>query len=295
MHTCPMAPSAREPPDAWVPLGGVGAPGLLGPRGAAGSLGGVPGHLGPGGGGSGGPWGHLGPPGSLGVPGRLGPCRLRRRRDSGPDGFSGFGARPAATPAGRGTQASGPGSQASSRGGSTTLPGARPAMGSLAAEGPEPPGTAPPSTPEPTVAPEPRGAPPFLAWLVAGALVGVLLAGALGAALVHRHVRPHLRRRPGESGTREPRAKKLASSREDDEEPIYEVAESPLESPLTPAPLILHPVTSDPAPRPRHLLTLHAVTPDPSPQPRHPLTPNPSPRPPPALHPLTPDPSPRPP
>lgn len=165
-------------------------------------------------------------------------------------------------------------------------------MGTLAAE---PPSTAPPSTAEPTAAPAPHSAPPFLAWLVAGALVGVLFAGTLGAALVHRHVRPRPHRHPGEIGTREPRAKKPAASRKDDEEPIYEVAESPLESPMTPAPLILHPATSDPAPRPRHPLTLHPATSDLAPRPRHPLTPDPAPRPPLALHPLTPDPLPRPP
>nr|XP_056703749.1 carcinoembryonic antigen-related cell adhesion molecule 19-like [Euleptes europaea] len=88
---------------------------------------------------------------------------------------------------------------------------------------------APPTTPPLTTLP--AKVPSMLGWIVAGVLVGILLAGALGAILVYRFVLQKAEPGTGVAMKLDPRGKKPPASKRDDKEPIYEVMDSPVESP----------------------------------------------------------------
>ncbi|XP_054854787.1 carcinoembryonic antigen-related cell adhesion molecule 19-like [Eublepharis macularius] len=88
---------------------------------------------------------------------------------------------------------------------------------------------APPTTPPVTTLP--AKVPSTLGWIVAGVLVGILLAGALGAILVYRFVLQKAEPGTGVAMKLDPRGKKNPASRRDDKEPIYEVMDLPMESP----------------------------------------------------------------
>ncbi|XP_077192777.1 cell adhesion molecule CEACAM19 [Paroedura picta] len=77
----------------------------------------------------------------------------------------------------------------------------------------------------------PAKAPSMLGWIVAGVLVGILLAGALGAILVYRFVLLKAEPGTGVAMKLDPRGKKPPTSKCDDTEPIYEVMDSSVESP----------------------------------------------------------------
>ncbi|KAL8219727.1 UNVERIFIED_CONTAM: hypothetical protein K2H54_031952, partial [Gekko kuhli] len=88
---------------------------------------------------------------------------------------------------------------------------------------------APPTTPPLTTMP--AKTPSMLGWIVAGVLVGILLAGALGAILVYRFVLQKAEPGTGVAMKLDPRVKKPPTSKRDDTEPIYEVMDVPVESP----------------------------------------------------------------
>ncbi|XP_067411434.1 carcinoembryonic antigen-related cell adhesion molecule 19 isoform X2 [Emydura macquarii macquarii] len=83
-------------------------------------------------------------------------------------------------------------------------------------------------TPSASAAPS---TPQVLGWVVAGVVVGVLLAGALGAVIIYHLVLQQSDLAGGSTGRLDPKGKKPARSARDDMEPIYEVMESPLELP----------------------------------------------------------------
>ncbi|XP_015273804.1 PREDICTED: carcinoembryonic antigen-related cell adhesion molecule 19-like [Gekko japonicus] len=87
---------------------------------------------------------------------------------------------------------------------------------------------APPTTPPLTTLP--AKTPSMLGWIVAGVLVGILLAGALGATLVYRFVLQKAEPGTGVAMKLDQRVKKPPASKRDDTEPIYEVMDSPVES-----------------------------------------------------------------
>ncbi|XP_053123634.1 carcinoembryonic antigen-related cell adhesion molecule 19 [Hemicordylus capensis] len=78
---------------------------------------------------------------------------------------------------------------------------------------------------------EPAKVPWMMGWIVAGVVVGILLAGALGAAVVYRFVLQKADPGSGVAGKLDARVKKPPVSKHDDKEPIYEVMDSPVESP----------------------------------------------------------------
>nr|XP_020668175.1 carcinoembryonic antigen-related cell adhesion molecule 19 [Pogona vitticeps] len=107
-----------------------------------------------------------------------------------------------------------------------------------------------PTTQMPSVKEQPR-APLMLGWIVAGVVVGILLAGALGAILVYRFVLYKTEPGPGVTGKLDPRGKKTLAPKHGDKEPIYEVMDSPVESPQTGGkepPPILGPLPTLPGP-----------------------------------------------
>ncbi|XP_042294759.1 carcinoembryonic antigen-related cell adhesion molecule 19 isoform X2 [Sceloporus undulatus] len=85
------------------------------------------------------------------------------------------------------------------------------------------------STPQTPSIKEPTRPPSMLGWIVAGVMVGVLLAGAVGATLVYRFVLYKMEPSTG----MDPRGRKTPAPKHDDKEPIYEVMDSPVESPKT--------------------------------------------------------------
>ncbi|KAK9394396.1 carcinoembryonic antigen-related cell adhesion molecule 19 [Crotalus adamanteus] len=82
----------------------------------------------------------------------------------------------------------------------------------------------------------PKG-PSQLGWIVAGVLVGILLCGAVGAAMVYRFVLRKSEPSTGAAGKLDLGVKKSSSSKHDDKEPIYEVFDSPVRTPMDPLPL----------------------------------------------------------
>ncbi|KYO37085.1 carcinoembryonic antigen-related cell adhesion molecule 19 [Alligator mississippiensis] len=79
---------------------------------------------------------------------------------------------------------------------------------------------------EPPPAWAPPAAPQYLGWVVAAVLVGALLAGALGTAVLYRRLRR------AEPATRAMGKLDPQVSGRSDKQHIYEVMESPLDSPL---------------------------------------------------------------
>ncbi|XP_025025597.1 carcinoembryonic antigen-related cell adhesion molecule 19 isoform X2 [Python bivittatus] len=79
--------------------------------------------------------------------------------------------------------------------------------------------------------------PSMVGWIVAGVLVGILLCGALGAVMVYRFVLQKSEPGTGVAGKLDLRAKKPPASKHDDKEPIYEVMDSPVETPKGPLPI----------------------------------------------------------
>ncbi|XP_060549823.1 carcinoembryonic antigen-related cell adhesion molecule 19-like [Pantherophis guttatus] len=73
--------------------------------------------------------------------------------------------------------------------------------------------------------------PSKLGWIVAGVLVGVLLCGALGAIMIYRFVLRKSEPGTGVTGKLDLAARMSPPSKHDDKEPIYEVVDSPVESP----------------------------------------------------------------
>uniref|UniRef100_A0A8D0BFR2 Immunoglobulin domain-containing protein n=1 Tax=Salvator merianae TaxID=96440 RepID=A0A8D0BFR2_SALMN len=102
------------------------------------------------------------------------------------------------------------------------------------------------STTQTTSDVEPPKGPLVLGWIVAGIVVGVLLAGAVGVALVYRFVLHKADPGTGMAGKLDLRGKMPAASKPDDKEPIYEVMDSPLESPRTDGKEVPLPVSSSP-------------------------------------------------
>ncbi|XP_067329647.1 carcinoembryonic antigen-related cell adhesion molecule 19-like [Anolis sagrei] len=100
----------------------------------------------------------------------------------------------------------------------------------LASPTTHPPSTATTSTPQTPAVKEPTKPPLMLGWIVAGVVVGILLAGAVGATLVYRFV---LYKNEPSTGGLDPRGRKSLSPKHDDKEPIYEVMDSPVKSPKT--------------------------------------------------------------
>ncbi|XP_062818554.1 carcinoembryonic antigen-related cell adhesion molecule 19-like [Anolis carolinensis] len=92
---------------------------------------------------------------------------------------------------------------------------------------PSPPTTSTSQTPS---VKEPTKPPLMLGWIVAGVVVAILLAGAVGATLVYRFV---LYKNEPSTGGLDPRGRKSLAPKHDDKEPIYEVMDSPVKSPKT--------------------------------------------------------------
>ncbi|XP_066494204.1 carcinoembryonic antigen-related cell adhesion molecule 19-like [Tiliqua scincoides] len=95
-------------------------------------------------------------------------------------------------------------------------------------------GTNPPlnatTSPAPAIE-KPTKASGMLGWIVAGVMVGILLAGAGGAIMIYRFVLKKAEPCTGVAGKLDPRGKKPLPSKHNDKEPIYEVMDSPVESP----------------------------------------------------------------
>ncbi|XP_044291237.1 carcinoembryonic antigen-related cell adhesion molecule 19 [Varanus komodoensis] len=94
--------------------------------------------------------------------------------------------------------------------------------------------TSPPPTTASTETPgfkEPAKVPSRMGWIVAAVVVGILLAGALGATLVYRFVLHKAEPGTGMVEKLDPRMKMPAVSKHGDKEPIYEVMDSPAELP----------------------------------------------------------------
>ncbi|XP_058052085.1 carcinoembryonic antigen-related cell adhesion molecule 19 isoform X2 [Ahaetulla prasina] len=79
--------------------------------------------------------------------------------------------------------------------------------------------------------------PSKLGWIVAGVLVGVLLCGALGAIMIYRFVLRKSEPSTGVTGKLDLGARMSPPTKHDDKEPIYEVVDSPVESPKNPLPI----------------------------------------------------------
>ncbi|XP_061452658.1 carcinoembryonic antigen-related cell adhesion molecule 19 [Rhineura floridana] len=73
----------------------------------------------------------------------------------------------------------------------------------------------------------------MLGWIVAGVVVGILLAAAVGAVMVYRFVLRKADPGTGMIGKLDPGVKKLSSPKHDDKEPIYEEMDVSMESPNT--------------------------------------------------------------
>nr|XP_034976894.1 carcinoembryonic antigen-related cell adhesion molecule 19 isoform X2 [Zootoca vivipara] len=93
--------------------------------------------------------------------------------------------------------------------------------------------TPPPTTPTTEAPPVKELTKPslMLGWIVAGVVVGILLAGAVGAVLVYRFVLQKADPGTGMPGRLDAIGKKPPAPKHGDKEPIYEMMDSPVESP----------------------------------------------------------------
>lgn len=120
-----------------------------------------------------------------------------------------------------------------------------------AATNPPLPVTTTPPPPPPVK--EPTKGNGMMGWIVAGIMVGVLLAGAVGSIMVYRFVLKQAEPCTGVAGKLDPRGKKPLPCKHNDKEPIYEVMDSPVESPSVAGkqlPPISGPLPSVPCPKP---------------------------------------------